>query len=129
MPPDEAARVAETLHASCPESAIGAAALGAALLRAKTSRSGGGGGSDRGGGRGGEGSGGGDDATKASASSKDETQHSSAEEGQSLLETALARDKGCLTALVELAELCARTREDQKCIELATAAEAEITAR
>jgi hypothetical protein len=110
VPWDEAVRTAETLHARYPESAIGAAVLGAALLRSVSrNRSGGGGG-----GGGGDSGGGGEAA---------------ATEGQSLLESAVELDKGCITALVELAELCARTRDDRKCVEITTAAEAEITTR
>jgi hypothetical protein len=108
VPWDEAVRTAEALHARHPESAVGAAVLGAALLRSVSrNRSGGGGG-------GGDSGGGGEAA---------------AAEGQSLLESAVELDKGCITALVELAELCARTRDDRKCVEITTAAEAEITTR
>jgi tetratricopeptide (TPR) repeat protein len=48
------------------------------------------------------------------------------EEGQALLESAVATDKTCLPSLCGLAALCGRTREDQKCLEFTAATMAAV---
>lgn len=51
---------------------------------------------------------------------------SEVEEGQNLLESAIAVDKTCLVALLGLAVLCGRSRDDQKCLEFVAAVKSSV---